>query len=262
MTGIFAEIPHFEFNADLAGVDSFVMIAGGDDELLNPAHVDWTATFIHEMFHRYQGTRFRGTAGDQDVENYAYTADKLELATLEERARAEALTAADARAWETAARRFVAIRLVRLQADARVVLDNDQERFEGSARYLEHRLAGDDTRFAYHGGNYDIDLLGDPDAVPEFGETVKGYYGFGRFYATGAAILRVLDLLEAAGVAEAVTEGQSPAEVLIEHLGVTPAEAPQLVAEACAAYDPDNELPAAAERAAATALTEGPVFSD
>ena len=90
-----------------------------------------------------------------------------------------------------------------------------------AARYLEHRLAGGDTRFTYHGGNYDVDLLGDPDAVPEFGETVKGYYGFGRFYGTGAAILRALDLLGAAGVAEAVTEGQSPAEVLIEHLGVT-----------------------------------------
>ena len=262
MMEIFAEIPHFEFNASLAGVDSFVMIAGGGDEFLNPAHVDWTATFIHEMFHRYQGFRFQGWSGDQDVENYAYTAGNLELATLEERALAAAVAAADATARETAARRFAAIRLVRLQADRRVELDNDQERFEGSARYPEHRLAGEDTRFTYHGGNYDVDLLGDPEAVREFGESVKGYYGFGRFYATGAAILRVLDLLEAAGVAEAVTEGQSPAEVLIEHLGVTPAEAPQLVADARAAYDPRNELPAAAERAAAIAAAEGPVFAD
>ena len=59
-----------------------------------------------------------------------------------------------------------------------------------------------------------------------------------------------------------MTDGQSPSDVLIEHLGVTPTEAPQLVADARAAYDPDNELPAAAERAAATALTEGPAFSD
>ena len=262
MTGIFAEIPHFEFNADLAGVDSFVMIAGGGDEFLNPAHVDWTAAFIHEMFHRYQVARFRGPLGDQDVENYAYTADNLALATLEERALVDAVTAEGATARETASRRFAAIRLVRWQADARVVLDNDQERFEGSARYLEHRLAGGDTRFTYHDGNYEIDLVGDPDAVQEFGESVKGYYGFGRFYATGAAILRVLDLLGAVGVAEAVTEEQSPAEVLIEHLGVTLAEAPQLVADARAVYDPGNELPAAAEQAATMALTEGPVFSD
>ena len=262
MVGIFAEIPYFEFNADLAGVDSFVMIAGGGDEFLSPAHVDWTAAFIHEMFHRYHVARFRGPLGDQDVENYAYTADNLELATLEERALAAAVTADDATARETAARRFAAIRLVRWQADPRVALDNDQERFEGTARYLEHRLAGDDTRFPYHGGNYDIDLLGDPDAVWELGETVKGYYGFGRFYGTGAAILRVLDLLGAVGVAEAVAEGQAPSDVLIEHLGVTPAEAPQLVADARAAYDPDNELPAASKRAAATALTEGPAFTD
>ena len=259
MTGIFAEIPHVEFNGDLSEEDSFAVIAGGVDASLNPAHVDWSAAFIHEMFHRYQVARFRGPLGDQDVKNYAYTADNLELATLEERALAAAVTADDATARETAARRFAAIRLVRWQADPRVALDNDQERFEGIARYLEHRLAGGDTRIAYHGGNYDIDLLGDPDAVWEFGETVKGYYGFGRFYGTGAAILRVLDLLGAVGVAEAVTEGQSPADLLIEHLGVTSAEAPQLVADARAAYDPDNELPAAAERAAAIAATEGPV---
>ncbi len=262
MAGIFADIPYFEFNADLAGVDSFVMTAGGSDKLLNPAHVDWTAAFIHEMFHRYQVARFRGPLGEQDVKNYAYTADNLVLATVEERALAAAVIADDATARETAARRFSTIRLVRLQADPRVVLDNDQERFEGSARCLEHRLAGGDTRFTYHGGDYDIDLLGDPDAVREFGETVKGYYGFGRFYATGAAILRVINLLDAAGVAEALTEGQSPADVLIKHLGITPAEAPKPVADARAAYDPDNELPAAAERAATTALTEGPVLTN
>ena len=60
MVGTFAKIPCFEFNADLSEVDSFVMIAGGGHEFLNPAHVDWAATFIHEVFHRYQGARFRG----------------------------------------------------------------------------------------------------------------------------------------------------------------------------------------------------------
>ena len=137
--------------------------------------MDWTATFIQEMFHCFQPTHFQGTFGDQGVENYAYTADNLELATLEERTLAAAVTAEDATARETAVRRFAAIRLVRCQAAPRVALDNDQERFGGRARYLEHRLAGGDTRFTYHGGNYDIDLLGDPDAVREFGESVKGY---------------------------------------------------------------------------------------
>lgn len=94
------------------------------------------------------------------------------------------------------------------------------------------------------------------------GETVEGYYGFGRFYATGTEILRALDLLNAADVDGAVTEGQSPADVLIEHLGLTLGEAPQLVADARAVYDPGNELPAAAKQAAAMAKTEGPVFTD
>lgn len=195
------------------------------------------------------------------MENRAYTADNLELTTLDEQALAAAVTAANANGAGDGGAPVRRIRLIHLQADPRVALDNDQGRFEDNARHLEHRLAGDDTRFTYHGGNYAIGLLGSPDAVLEFGESVKGYYGFGRFYATGAAILRSLDLLEADGIAEAVKEGQSPADVLIEHVGVTLAEAPQSVADARAAYDPGNELPAAAKRAAAMAKTEGPVFT-
>ena len=175
MTEIFAEIPCFEFNADLAGVDSFVMIAGGGDELLNPRprgldrHLHprdvpllpantlpgdvWRPGRGKLCLHRRQpGT---GYAGRTDARGSRY--------------------ADDATARETAVRRFAAICLVRCQAAPRVALDNDQERFGGRARYLEHRLAGGDTRFTYHGGNYDIDLLGDPDAVREFGESVKGY---------------------------------------------------------------------------------------
>ena len=90
--------------------------------------MDWTATFIHEMFHCFQPTHFQGTFGDQGAENYAYTADNLELATLEERTLAAVVTAEDATAREMAVRRFAAIRLVRCQAAPRVALDNDQER--------------------------------------------------------------------------------------------------------------------------------------
>ena len=53
-----------------------------------------------------------------------------------------------------------------------------------------------------------------------------------------------------------VEGGESPADILIEHLGVRQSELSRLVAEARAAYDPDNELRAAAERAAAAAAKE------
>ena len=256
------EIPYFDFNLVLGGVDSFVMVAGGGDAFLDPSRLDWTSFFIHEMFHRYQFARLGGRRGAQDIENYAFDADNIALATLEERALKEAVTAGDRATREAAARRFAAIRSTRFLADRRVVLDHDQERFEGSARYLEHRMAGDDTRFRRHGGNYEAGLVGDPDALSQRRLGIKEYYAFVRFYATGAAVLRALDLLGAAGADRSVEGGESPADVLIEHLGVRQPDIPGLIADARAAYDPDNELPAAAERAAAAAAKEGPVFPE
>lgn len=121
------------------------------------------------MFHRYQNQRFTGPFGDQDVQNCPVTADAIAMAALEERALAEALETNSQLVRETAARRLSALRMARLQADERIVLDNEQERFEGSARYVEHRLAGDDIRFAYHRGNYSAELFGDPDFLMKAG---------------------------------------------------------------------------------------------
>ena len=256
------DIENFEFTTDIAGVDSLVMTARGGDEFFDPSKPNSTSTFIHEMFHRYQIKRFADEQGVQDVENYAFDAGNIEMAMLEERALKEGITTLDAAAREAALRRFAAIRMARLGADRRVVLDNGQERSEGTARYVEHRMAGRDTRFTYHGGNYEDELVENSDALLGSGQPIKDHYAFGRFYATGAAILRALDLLGASGVVRAVEGGKSPADVLIEHLGVTQADVPWLVSDARAAYDPGNELPAAAARAAAAAAGEGPVFED
>lgn len=258
----FSSIPSFEFNANLTGVDSFVMIADVGDDFLNPASLDWVSTFLHEMFHRYQGFQFTGSEGYQDVENYAFDANNIALATLEERALMAAVTSNNATTQESAAKHFAAIRMVRLMADERVILDNDQERFEGTARYLEHRLAGNDTRFYFHDGNHGIGIVGDSDALLEAGASIKTYYAFNRFYATGSAVLHTLELLGVADFDQAVQNGKSPVYVLIGHFNMTQAETTQLVADARAAYDPEGELMSAAERAAKAASKEGPVFGD
>lgn len=257
-----ATIPRFDLDTGLAGVDAFVMIAGGGEAFFEPSSLVWTATFMHELFHRHQILQFRGFATSQDFENYPFTAENIALATLEDRALREAITTGDADVRKTAARRFAALRMARLAADYRVTLDNRQERIEGSARYIEHRMAGDDTRFFHHAGNYEWGLFGDPQQRQEMQVPVKQYFGFIRFYASGAAVLRTLDLLGVAGVAESVQGGKSPAEVLIEHLGITGADVPQLVADARAAYDQDDTLMAAAERAATAAASEESVFGD
>ena len=251
-----ATITHFDLYFRLADVDTFVMIAGGGKAFFEPTNPIWTAAFMHELFHRHQILHFEFLATGQDVENYAYTAENIAMAMLEDHALREAVTTDDADTREIAARRFAALRMARLAADSRVVLDNSQERIEGTARYLEHGMAGSDTRFTFHGGNYEWGLFVDPQQVPEIQVSVKEYFGFGRFYATGAAVLRTLDLLGAPGVEAAVQGGKFPAEVLIEHLGITQADVPQLVADARAAYDPDNTVTGAAERAAAAAATE------
>ncbi|MCY3506914.1 MAG: hypothetical protein OXH41_12190 [Chloroflexi bacterium] len=257
-----ATIPRFDLDTGLGGVATFVMIAGGGEEYFEPSSLVWTATFMHELFHRHQIVQFRGFATSQDFENYPFTAENIALAILEDRALREAVTTGDADIRKTAARQFAALRMARLDTDNRVAHDNDQERIEGSARYIEHRMAGDDTRFFHHAGNYEWGLFGDPQQRQEMQVPVKQYFGFIRFYASGAAVLRTLDLLGVAGVAKSVQGGKSPAEVLIEHLGVTDSDVPQLVADARAAYDQDDTLMAAAEQAATTAASEESVFGE
>ncbi len=247
----------FDFHMDIGGEDSYAMVAGGDDDFFEPGTDEYVATLLHEMFHRYQDGSFSPGAGSQDVEGYAYSAENLELATLEERALSVAVDAEDRSDIERAARHFAAIRMARLAADDRVVLDEDQEIMEGTARYLEHRIAGEGTDAAHTGDNYGDTLVTD---VPS--DEVKEHYGFGRFYSTGANVLRVLDLLDVKDKATEIESGVSPAKLLADTLGVTEADVADLVADARKQYDPLGELADAAAEAAEMSESEGPVFDD
>ncbi|MGH1494050.1 MAG: hypothetical protein ACRBK7_32440 [Acidimicrobiales bacterium] len=255
-----AELAGFDFHIMIGGVDAFAMEAGGGDDFFLPTTNDYVGTFLHELFHRWQDQAFEGDIGAQDVEGYAYTPENLELAALEERALIEAAQAQTDEARTEAAKHFAGIRLARMAADDRVAdLDNSQERYEGSARYLEHRIAGTDDDFSqYNENDYSIELAADPSDTGG----VKDHYGFGRFYATGASILGLLDALGAEDVDEKVEGGLSPAEVLIEFLDVSASDAADLVDEARTNYDPLDELPSKAAESAAAAKDEPPVFSD
>jgi len=248
----------FDFHAELGGVDSFAMVASATDDFFDLTTKDYVSTLLHEMFHRYQDKAFQQMVG-QDVEGYAYTAENLELAVLEERALQEAITATDDGARDEAASRFAALRQARLAADPRVELDNSQEMIEGTARYIEHRI-GDDAASGYlmNVTNYDADLV--TNFVP--GSGVKQTFGFGRWYASGAAVLRLLDLMEAEDVAGRVEAGTSPAEILAAELDITEANRDDLVAQARANYDPLGELSDQAAEAAEAAASEPPVFGD
>ena len=254
------EIPHFELSADLASVDSFVIVA--DNDSFDPTTPNWTAMFIHEMFHRHQlFSTFDDRRRFQDFEDYPFDADNMALATLEDRALKAAIAASDGAERETAARRFAAIRIERLRSDYRVSHDNHQERVEGTARYLEHRFASDDTRFSYHADNYGADFQTDIDAIMRTGQ-IKSHYALYRFYGSGAAILRILELMGVEEFDQAIHDGKTPSELLIEYLGISRADVDRLIADARKSYDPADELLPAAKRAAEAAAKEGPVFDD
>ncbi|MEM7143213.1 MAG: hypothetical protein AAF548_19485 [Actinomycetota bacterium] len=248
----------FDFHAQLGGVDSFAMVAGGSDEFFDPAQPDWASTWLHELFHRYQDAAFAPDDAGQDIEGYDYSADNIRLAVLEERALAAALRTDDADERLAAARHFAGLRVARLAADPRVVLDQGQERLEGTARYVEHRFAADDTAYTYHDANYDRELdLGLTDGT-------KDHFGFGRFYGTGAAVLRLATLVGVDGdsLTDRIEAGEAPAEVLVDVLGITESDSAAIVAEAGRTYDTDGALMAEAEAAAARAVDEPPVFGD
>ena len=249
-------IENFDFTATLGEVDAFVMVADRGDAFLDPASNDWPQTLIHEMFHRYQFEAFADDSAGQDIDGYAYTQENLELAALEERALRAAVLAGSDSDRETAARHLAGLRLARLAADHRVELDLSQERYEGTARYLEHVLGGDDERFGYRLDNFAGDLL-DGFTMGH----VKDDYGFGRFYASGAAIMRVLDQLDVADVIARVEAGESPIMVLADHLGVGADDAAALVDEARVTYG-DAALEMAAAEAETSAAGEPSFWGD
>lgn len=241
----------FNLNIVLGGIDSFAMVAGSSDDFFKPTSTDFVSTLLHEMFHRHQGAAFTERGADQDIDGYDYSPANLELIGLEDRALTAAINAPTSAQRELAARHVVAIRNVRLAADPRVALDSRQEIREGTARYIEHLLAGGDTAYRYHGTNFDEYLIVDIADV-----NVKGNLAFGRWYVTGAAMLHLLDQLGADMIFSRVEAGEAPVDHLAALLGVESTDYEQLVADARVAYDPDSELAAQAEAAAEAVKTE------
>ena len=255
---ILDEIPTFNFQVDFGHMANglYVMIVDLEEDSYNPFadhKRGWREFVMHELFHHYQGGDWAYVPG-RDFKTYVYDSGNLELAALEDRALRAAVTARDPEVRLRAASHFVAIRTKRTERVARVAHDEGQERLEGTARYLERRLG---FRYAEDGS---FQLATDPQEFLGDGrladERVRYYYAFRRFYETGAAIIRLLDLFEIEDYAPRIEAGRSPAQVLGEYLDLGQNEIDSLVGEARATYDPDGELPVLAARLAAAAAKE------
>ena len=245
-----ASMAPFDFFADIGGTETFVLVGRPGEPGMEPGTPEFVALLAHEAFHRHQFDAW--VPGDllQDVDGYDFSAANLELMLLENRiliAAYEAGTLADA---ERLARQFAAVRSARHDRDGRVALDENQERIEGSARYIEHRI-GDAIGNIYHSTNHTGELVHYDGSVEDpavLAGGIKSFFGFGRFYSSGATLLALLDRLEPSGIdaAERLREGDAPARLLAQHVGPL-GDIDAVVAAARAEHDPDGRFgPAAA----------------
>ncbi len=254
-----ADVQSFEFNRVIDDVDSFLMVAGGEDPFFAIAGEQYVATLLHEMFHRYQfGAFVENAFVEQDVEGYDYSEQNLELAVLEEEALKRAILAEPGSdAQREAATWFAAIRQSRLDRDDRVRLDGHQERYEGTARWIEHAIDIETSRPTAE--SYAANVFG-RSISPDDG--VKEHFGFGRWYASGAAVVELARSLGHDDIANRIEQGAEPAELVADAVGFDAANSEALVEAARTTLDPDGAIAALAQELADTAPNEPPVFGD
>lgn len=199
----------------------------------------FVSALIHEQFHGFQISVFTDDGVPQDTLGYDYSVGNIELALLEDEALIAAVSSDNTAEIRQSAEHFVAIRGIRLKRDERVRLDQAQERIEGTATHIEHQLNWIFTNSSYR---RDFEI-----GTTRFSEQLRRWFGFNRFYTSGAAILTILDRLGVPDFQSRIENGEFPADVLSDHLSVDPKTFQALEAQARSEYDPDNALPALAE---------------
>ncbi len=259
----------FDFFADVGGTDTFVLISQEGELGLESGTPEFIATLVHEAFHRYQWDEWAPRATGQYIETYDFSAANLELALLENRILIAAYQAEDPGDLERLARQFAAVRATRHQRDQawddRVDHDEAQERTEGSAQFVEHRI-GDSIGNVYRTAtNHTEDLefhdeiLSNPEVlvanIAWYEVSIKTYFSFGRFYGSGATLLVLLDRLGVPDVAQQLQDGRTPAGLLEHHIAPL-GDLDELVADAQAEHDPDGRLAAVAVTLSELAIDE------
>ncbi len=248
---ILATVNFARFHVELGDVDSFVFAL--DDWPTTDDAPDVAITVMHELFHRHQDATFDDMNYRQDFENYDFSATNLAAAMLEDRIIQHALTVeADQR--RSAAADVTALRSWRLSRDLRVVLDEDQERIEGSARWLEHRLDLDGAR--HRADNVAWLLAVRPAGFDDGQIPIADHFAFGRWYSSGAALIELAIELDVPDVLRRIEEGATPMELIEDHLGEQSLELEPLVAQLFDLHDPDRGIRDRADEWARRVLEE------
>lgn len=250
----------FDFFADIGGVVTYVLVGQRGEAGREPDTPGFVAMIAHEGFHRYQFDHWVPGATVQDVDGYDFGTENLELVLLENRILVAAYRAATVPETERLAHQFAAVRSARHARDARAALDEEQERMEGSARWIEHRM-GDAIGNTYTSTNHTSELGYLDDSIDNTAAvlgSVKSFFGFGRYYSSGASVLALLERLDVSSVdiAAWLRDGETPARLLQQRIAPL-GGMDDLVAAARAEHDPDGRLAAAASVLAEVAAGEG-----
>lgn len=194
----------FKFHFPVNGTDSFAYRYRTDGKPAQDAR-----TVVHERFHVFQQSGFKPSryaerASEPDGEDLA-------MAALEQKALKHALAAGSREDAAGYARQFLAARAARYaRFPDCLVPENREERYEGTARYVEYGLVlragvapqpgGPDEVFSRH-----LDMFPDVDDMDK-----------SRYYATGAAQGLLLDRAGRGDWKRLVNAGASPYEVTLQ----------------------------------------------
>lgn len=231
-------IGNFDFTFPLGGIDIFavtyqrrtadkVLAAQNNlDEYQNPGQPvfedvkseDWILFLAHEIFHRRQIKNWAELTNDQDLTTYNFSLENIALALLEQSILKQAVQRNDVQIARSALIEYAAVRAYRQSRFGLQIktLDGAQETLEGTTRYIEHG-------FGEILGSRNVDLNNfhqqielDEEINSEFDS--KRYFGFGRFYATGAAVASLLDRAQIPWKSR-VRNGEDFADIIDQRFG-------------------------------------------
>ena len=212
-----SQSPNFDFQVDLNGTKVFLMKYQHPslEPYFHPFEASWPLYLAHEAFHAVQNFSPNWKKGfdSQDIKGYPLDERHLALIMLEDAALKMAVEQEIAQTDNSEyLRYFVAVREERIRLYPEVArLDFPQERFEGTARYIENRLGALLQ-------NPDFNLESFATQLNEIGEShIRDTAAFARFYGTGAAISFLLDELKIPWK-KRVEQSESPYEVLLKVL--------------------------------------------
>jgi len=248
----FARIGNFDFEFAIGGSDVFAVSyqkrtakkirkaledddgyqEPGDNSFADVASDDWILFLAHEIFHRRQFKRWANFENNQDLDTYNFSIHNIALILLEQNILKKGLRGQiDA---PLALIEYAAVRNHRttLYGTQIMTLDSTQEIYEGTSRYIEHRFGALISNEDFNNDNFAEQIESDEEIYPEL--DVKDTLGFGRFYASGAAVAALLDKTKI-DWKDRVMAGQNFTQIIDQHYGKDKQE--QILALAKARHD-------------------------